>query len=494
MIRGILLIMVSPIVAMSQGLSHSSQDLFLKALFSERGNLSAFLDDSAHIVSDRLGVTYDGISTKSLISYDFEPEIKARVRRGELRYTAELIGCEQEYQRLAVTIVQPHISKEFYFHKGRLTSPLFYHTMKWKTIESKYFKFMVSDSSLTNSYAMKILDEFVSRMDTILQFSKADLQTLHQQKILYYLCKDEDEIERLTGYRTRGMYNLAYDAIISTFNTHYHELAHLLINFKVRSSKIYCHPFLLEGFAVAVGGRGGINSDVTLHLGSFLNETQMVSYADLLAKQGFEGMDPSMSYPAAGAYNAFLLETLGSDAYLKLYLHHCGSSDDAAVTTISESELPPPVRWTEYLEKLHHGESIKLQIPSETGRLVYHSDTVSFLHVSDVYVFKIHRSVLIGEGTAEKKYRSKKFEELMPGIPYHGYKYMVSADSQSVSIYNLLTNNLIASYIASFSAAPMMVPVEDGAFCFSVQINTFDEPLEGLMENHPLKSRDAKSR
>ncbi len=415
MIRHFLIAVFVPLIAVGEGLSHSNQDMFLKALFSEKGNLSGYLDDSAHAVSNRLGITYDGVATKALISYDFDADVKARVRSGELQYTATIANCDQEYQVLKVTIEQINTSKEFYFRKGRLTSPLFYHTARWITIESKYFNFIVSDSSLTNLYAINALDQYVTRLDSIIQISKADLRTLQREKIFYYLCKDENEIERLTGFKTRGMYNLAYDAVISTFNTHYHELAHLLMTFKIGSSKVYCHPFLLEGFAVAVGGRGGIGAGVTLHLGSFLNESKFVSYSDLLTKQGFAAMDPSMSYPAAGTYNAFLLEVLGSDAYMKLYLNHCGNNNDEAVTTIVDSELPPPERWSEYLDKLQHGESIQLHTPPDIPQSVYQSDSISIQRAADVYVFKIRRSVLIGEGVADKDYRSKKFEELMPG-------------------------------------------------------------------------------
>jgi hypothetical protein len=143
---------------------------------------------------------------------------------------------------------------------------------------------------------------------------------LKKEKIIYILCKDEDEIEKLTGYKARGMFNLAYDYVISTFNCHYHELLHLLMNYKLKNIPPYTHSFLQEGFAVSFGGRGGKEPEVILNLGCFIAESKFLEYKELLSLDKFRNFDVSMSYPLSGLYNNFIISNFGIDNYLKLYL------------------------------------------------------------------------------------------------------------------------------------------------------------------------------
>jgi hypothetical protein len=480
-----------PGIVLGQDLTRSSADEFLRALFKGNDSLAVFVDDSALAVSNRLGITYDGVPAKFLISYDFDDALKARVRNGETHYTWSIESIARAYQRLTVATDNPAVTKEFYFRRGRLTSPFFYHAAGWKTVETTFFRFIISDSSLTNAYAMESLDRFVADMSSILAFSDDELHTLSDKKILYYLCKDEDEIERLTGYRTRGMYNLAYDAIISTYNAHYHELAHLLINDKIRSAKVYCNPFLLEGFAVAVGGRGGLSPDVVTSLGAYLDESKMLLYSELLTKDGFNAVDPSMSYPVAGLYNSFLLQSLGGREFLDLYRRHCGSSEEDAVRALSESELPNVERWKAFLENYRRRERIRADCPAIDGSPIYHNDSASVFRNGADYVFKLRSAMLLGKGDVEWRYRSKKFSELLPKITYSRDKYLITADSQSVSVHNLLTNDLIENCAASFSLPPAPVPIDSGMLCFTVPAAAFDEPMESMLFDRSYKHYDS---
>ena len=101
---------------------------------------------------------------------------------------------------------------------------------------------------------------------------------------------------------------VSHDIIVSTFSAHFHELAHLLINYKLQQPHLYTHPFFLEGFAVAVGGRGGKAPAVQQQLGLAMYRSEFVALEDLRRVEGFYGYNASVSYPAAGLYNRFLLE------------------------------------------------------------------------------------------------------------------------------------------------------------------------------------------
>ncbi len=55
------------------------------------------------------------------------------------------------------------------------------------------------------------------------------------------------------------MYVVSHDIVVSTYSAHFHELAHLLMNFKLKQPHLYTHPFFLEGllwpWAVGAGRR-----------------------------------------------------------------------------------------------------------------------------------------------------------------------------------------------------------------------------------------------
>ncbi len=159
-------------------------------------------------------------------------------------------------------------------------------------------------------------------MVKLLQINKDRVNLLQKEKINYILCKDENEIKTISGFDTRGIYILAYDEVITTFNTHYHELSHLLMNFKLQNLPLYTLPFFQEGFAVAVGGRGGIGRNILLNIGYFLEKSNYLKFNSILSKKDFVSENASMAYPAAGLYNYFLISNYGINSYIKLYLKY----------------------------------------------------------------------------------------------------------------------------------------------------------------------------
>ena len=70
-----------------------------------------------------------------------------------------------------------------------------------------------------NEYSIQNLDNFVDKISRILDFSSTDLAVLSENKIKYFLCRDEAEIKNLTGFNTMGMYYLPYDYLITTYNS-----------------------------------------------------------------------------------------------------------------------------------------------------------------------------------------------------------------------------------------------------------------------------------
>jgi hypothetical protein len=470
-----------PASLFSQILSRDKAEEFIKDLLRSDEKLRSWFDESDLEASHRLGIEYEGVKYKNMIGYDIDEDVKAAVRNGPLSYTVGLDRLEKDYCRLVISFGRANRDKEFYFRGNRCISPLDYFSRNWTVVESRHFRFFVSDTNDLNAYCIKRLESGLDMAALFLGLTGEDKRILQKEKIYYYLCKDEDEIAHLTGFRARGMCNLAYDAVISTFSNHFHELLHLLINFKLRRLPLYTHPFLQEGFAVAYGGRGGMESGVLLNLGEFLWRSQSVDFQSLLSKAEFDRLDASLSYPAAGLFNEFLFETIGAENYLKLYRKHSGSARDSAVQQIAPDELPPMPAWQSYLQKRAQESPIILDSVPENAGLIFENEQAGiFGDSSAYYTFALSDTLLLPGKLILPGYVSRIFREHFPGRAYRSEEYLISANAEEISVYNLFTNSLVANYVASFSIPPRNVPRHGKRYIFGVHRNVFDAGIESL--------------
>jgi hypothetical protein len=471
------IIFLVPVCALSQVIDRSEAEAFIRALLWNRSSLESWFDQGNLTVSHRLGIEYDGVTNKNLIAYDVDDTVKGLVREGRLGYTFMIDTLDGQYARLILKIDGANGAKEFYFRGKRSVSPLEYFARNWTMLESEHFRFFLSDSALFNTYSREQLEFFVARMAVLLGLNNQDMGTLREKKIYYYLCKDEDEIQKLTGFQVRGMFNLAYDAVVTTYNAHYHELLHLLVNYKLRHLPLYTLSFLQEGFAVAYGGRGGLESAVLLPVGRFLFDSHYVELPYLLDMEGFMEVDASISYPAAGLYNKFLIETIGIQPYLRLYRAHSWSPGNQPGLRISPDELPDESKWISYLQGLAARNSITLDSLSTRGEVIFADSTVQISKDSEKYYFILSGVVLLPGIDSFPSYQSKAFKDVFPGKAYRGDKYMIRASAEEISVYNLFTNNLIGSYAASFSSPPKSVPRFGDRYSFAIMRGVFDEPF-----------------
>lgn len=475
-IRSILSIGVFlPFLVTGQATDPSVPRNVIEALFSQEALPALCVDDSAITISNRLGIQYDGVSRKSLISYEFEDSVKHLLELRQLEYTYTNTSYAGEYQLLTIRIPALTATREYYVRNGRLTSPFFALTHGWRTTTSTYFRFVFADASLTNRYAINMLDQFVLRVGTLLGYTAEEFKLLEEQKILYYLCRNDTEIHRLTGFRTRGMYNLAYDAIVSTYNAHFHELVHLLVNFKLRRLPLYTHPFLQEGLATGLGGRGGLDADVVVQLGAYLEESQMIQYSHLLRRSDFSSEDASVSYPLAGLYNRFLLHRFGVGNYIELYLKHSGRPADSNLEEILHTELPASADWQAFKKETSSQRTIQMIDELPTGAILWNSENATIADLGDRYHFAISGKVLFGVRDTGLGWHSTKFTELFPGQTYTGHRYATAADSQSISVYDLYTNTLISSYVVSFDTQKSSIPYRTGRYLFTVSKSLFQD-------------------
>ena len=475
MVAALLLIQVP-----SQALARDQAESFIQTLIAN-DDLRGFVDQSELEISGRLGIEYEGVDNKFLISYDIEDSIKTSIRRNELDYTIDVVDLEDDYSRIVFSIPELSYQREFYFKGQRYISPISYYTRDWKRLESKHFRFLISDTTLFNLYCVDNLENYFLKIAGVLNFDDRKLREVEGQKIYYLLCKDQEEIELLTGFQTRGMYNLAYDFVISTFNAHYHELLHLLMNLKLQRLPLYTHPFFQEGFAVAFGGRGGKEPEVILGLGLFLYNSKMLDYSSLLSKRGFYQVNASLSYPVCGLYSKFLVEQIGIEEYLKLYLEYSGTADEVEKMEIDEKKSPEAVAWHEFIDHFSQRKAVDFEDSEIQAKLLQDGSSARVFEDSLSYYFDLRDTLLIGADTSFREYRSRKFHDVFKTREYQGEKYLILADSNEISIYNLFTNNLIANYVSAFSDRHSPVPCENGWYRFRVSKCVFGAELRDIL-------------
>ena len=466
--------------APAEPLSQDRAETFIKSVIFEDHNLESYADLKELLIAKRLGIQYSGVYDKFMISYDINEMIKNLIRTKQIQYSVKVIDLGDTYSKIEFKVPDQNYQIEYYFNDDFLISPVSYYTAKWARFDSEHFTFVLSDTTLFNTYCIENLENYYTRISGLMKFSELDHKTIQANKIYYILCRDELEVEKLTGFRARGMYNLAYDYIITTFNAHYHELIHLLINYKLRNLQLYTHPFFQEGLAVAFGGRGGFEPDIMLHHGLFLQKSDMQNYSDLLTRKDFFSVDVSLSYPVSGLYNYFLVEHCGFADYIKLYAKYSGTANEVDRMQISKSDLPDETEWHEFLDKFSKNLPIEFEPSKVKTPLIFYNESASIFEDYLRYYFNNKDILLLVTDSKYRHYHSKQFHETFNDKQYNGEKYLIISNANEISIYNLYTNNLIAKYVSSFAIPMKTVPSHEGYFRFGVRKDIFDEKLREI--------------
>jgi len=477
----LLFILLFPL-SLAQNLTDSSAKKFIELLISDSEKLNEYVFRDEFVIANRFAIEYEGVKNKFLIANEIPLDMQKDLQDGKIKYNYTIKKLEDNLSLLTINIGAQNFRKEYLFKDSQLISHAYFHSRNWQKITTDYFVFYISDKTLFNDYSILQLENFVKKMIAILDYSDTEIEKLKQQKIYYYLCKDENEINKLTGFTIRGIYNLAYDYIITTYNTHYHELLHFLINNKLKKLPLYTHPFLQEGFAVSCGGRGGLEAHTILEMGAFLIKSGFCDYKELLSKTDFQKVDASISYSVSGLYMDFLIKQTGINDYLKLYLRYSGDSEKVFSEIIDTSEFPTDDKWQLYVDSISNQNPIKVkdEISAENLKLLHSSNGSKVYEIDNYYYFKIKDTLLVSSLTKIDGYSSKIFRENFPDRKYTGEKYLIIANQNEVSVYNLYTNNLIGKYVASFTLPPKNVIMQNGYYEFLINKNLFDEEITEL--------------
>lgn len=258
------LLLILPIVH-----SQSVSNKFIDALIYNKPEITDYVNKGELENSRRLGIQYNGVKNKFLIGNDIPEEIKAGIKSGKFKYDVSEKSLEDSFTEVTFKSPDANYSKVFYFDDGFVTSST-YVSRNWVKKESKYFSFSIQEPKYFNDYCIKRLDQFVDMVADTLGFTITEKRILEKEKIGYVFCADENEVKNITGFSAKGMAMLGTDEVVTSYQTHFHEVAHILINYKLKNLGLYTLPFFMEGFAVAMGGRGGMAPRVVTDLGYYL--------------------------------------------------------------------------------------------------------------------------------------------------------------------------------------------------------------------------------
>lgn len=455
--------------------SQNVTDKFFDALIYDKPEIVEYVDQVELAKSERLGIKYDGFQSKFLIGYELPEEIKAGIKSGKFKYEIKEQSFADTYTEVTFIVPAANYSRTYYFDNGFVTNST-YISLLWQKKESKYFTFSIEEPKYFNEYCIKRLDDFVDMIADMLGFTIAEKRILEKEKIGYIFCKDENTVEKITGFKAKGMAMLGTDEVVTSYQTHFHEVAHLLINYKLKKLGLYTLPFFMEGFAVAVGGRGGMAPRVVTDLGYYLQKTGIFTYDSIITNDGFYYNDASMSYAVAGLYNSFLLSELGGEKYLELYKKVNGDLEFVKKIGLSSLSLPVAAKWITFLDGYNSSPEIYCNA-NDTNRSRTHIGSVGFvpITVNEYFKFFIDDYIFLGYDNLEEKdrgYFSRLFLSMFPkdsANAKHPDEFGIFVDTSSIRVINFFNDEIVASYNSAFNLDGSKVPYKNKDFEFFIK-------------------------
>lgn len=450
---------------------------FLDLLLKNDSDIINYIDASELHTSNRLGITYTNTPIKFLLNYNVPEEVKSSIINGSKKFHADVHRLEDDYTVLEFALHNKSYSTKFYFKDGKCIAPVTYFSRNFTKDSSDYFTYYISNPIHFNAYCEQDLDEFATQMLDIMMFSDDEKKFLAQNKIIYVLCNNETEISNIIGQNARGIYLVANDAIVSIYNTHYHEIAHLLMNYKIKNNVQPCHYFFLEGFATAFGGRGGLSTLTLFPVAQFSINTGFVNVKSLLSMKDFASEDASITYPVAGFYSLDLFLNKGFDEYLKTYLKFSGNFDYLNSIDSTNTTLP---FYNEFLSEASNiiPNPIKIDVNKSAfiEKIIDEPDFKAYVKDEDCLIL-LKNNLLLKTPDESFNYISKVFTEKFPGREYLTYHYLIEVNSQRVGIYDLFNNNLIYSYNKGFDMQQREVSKDGEYYMFSIPSRLFDKNI-----------------
>jgi len=458
-------------------------DSYLSALKAHNPNKAAACwTDEAVAESERLGIVFTDISPKYDNASPIVTHLAAIIKKTAAVHCGE-VTTHDDWAELPVWVKvgADSVSTTYFFERvgtdWKISAPLFIHSRGWQVLETECCQINYRDSTLLNEYAIEQLDQYIESVCMKMGMSEAKLAGLQRIKIPYYL-GDKDDVKALTGFETFGMTNLQFDAVITQYLPHPHELTHLLIDYFLKEQPLYTMPFLQEGLACHFGGRWGKSVAVIDQMGCYLLENEVVELDSVLTWRGFYqsvGMS-DLSYPVSSEFVGFLIKEGGFEKFLELYRVLSAAPDSLmslSVTQVhAQIERIYGVSWGELVtrfegyRKQHTFSGIEPGGAAEGKAIFQIVDSTGFVKVSEgvndytisAYLGKADQYtnlLFIPNKHKPGSYRSKLFAEHFPGMTWHGEVGGIRFSSREAGYYDYRTNVLEAKYVTAFNPSDL---------------------------------------
>jgi hypothetical protein len=482
------------LLASSTGAQQNSEDLLAHELMNNyldlirSGNLESALglwEPKALEQAQRLNIRFENIPIKpdcnSPVMYDYD-----RVK--EFFYNAiqslAVIDSLAGIRRLRFSLLLGAEKIEYHYYARKigqnywLIFPHDYYAENWPVKESKYFRIHINPQQLKyyNERAAARLDDFVEKTAARLGLPPESLRYLATAKMEYYLCQSEQEVAVLSnGPAAKGVYHLPSDAIISMVFPHYHEVAHLLVNYKLQEIPLYTASFLQEGLAVYLGGRWQRSAEVMIDFGKYILDQGIVELDSvLLENDSLSEVSSDIAYPVAATLNDYLLSAYSPDKFWQLY--HSLSGDRKFIRALTVDKVKEAIQavlgqdWVQFdaafrkflAERKSRGGMISPGALAG-GKTIFNGDSVMVaiagksLQVEAVAdsAGKVDFSLLFGFDSTMAGKVSSIFEEHFPlGKSFEGYRFGVRMDKNEAGLYDYFGNQLLAKYVYDFDPSP----------------------------------------
>ncbi len=482
------------------------------------GNLESAVglwDAGAVERSSRFGITYTGVPNKvdvgSPVVYNFD---KMRDYLFPAASKVQIIE-NNEFVRLEfkkVVDAKAVVHDYYAFYDGEyfwLAYPQDYYARDWPVLETKYFRihYLPLLEGYLHPVALEGADRFVERLADSLDLSSGKLDEIEEKKIEYFFCDTDSTVEVFTGHSTKGMTDLASNDIITAHFPHNHEVAHLLVNIKLRELPLYTQPVLREGLAVHYGGRWGKAPTALLGIGAFMHNEDIVTVDSIITKARFEeqaGAD--MSYPVAGLFVLFLLDRMGQDKFFDLYLSLSGDINE--INGMSAPEVKRTIfeavgaeswdvltaEFDAFAQKAQSESAVFAPGHTKQERVVFQNGDVTVaiferwvsLSFANGETVPPTGNLLFGYDERLKGQRSILFEEQYKGaMEFPGYRWGIRYDGNEAGLYDYGTNQLVGKYIFGITPSEEYL-AKDGRV---IQLRYLVDLSEGAMpekEGHKL--------
>ncbi len=454
--------------------------------------------------SSRFGISYNDIPVKLDCSspvvrnlpvmrdFLFKPARQVKVLDGGNYFSMEYSALVQGKQ--ITHFYYAYFDGEYYW----LTHPQEYYTKDWPVMETKYFRlhYHPDREAYLNPVILSEADKFIETTAKTLSLSNSDLAMIEEKKIEYYYCPDDKTVEDISGFKVKGFFDLPTNDVISSFFPHFHEISHLLINFRLRNLPLYTLPIMREGFAVYLGGRWGKSVDALNYLGSFLYDQKFIELDSITTMERFEKhATADMAYPVVGMFSAYVIDQIGIEKYLDLYRKLSGSYDSLFFMNHNDvekifTEALSKADWMlireefgNYVNKIGNINTPFKPGIDKNGKLIFENNQIKVTEKDDWLSFRItglsdsipDGTFLFGWDNALIDAKSVLFEEQQgSNLTMDGFRFGVVFDMNEAGLYDYATNQLLGKYIYGLTPSDEYQTADNNTVSFK-----FNKKLSG---------------